>query len=256
MWLDSEAEAPPVCKLVFECWRQLNPDWTLRVLDRTDLPELLTAYPGFIRQLPAAALSDIVRVELLAEIGGIWIDATLLPSSPLDSWLPSVMRGEFFAFDRPGIDRPLSSWFLAAQPRHPIILKWREEVRRYWLQPRQLLMDPRQGSPVVPNPDDWVNPNSACGTEQYPYFWFHYLFGYLLDADPDFKSAWAKCSKLSAKPPHALQVLLKKGGHDAEEMWNCFIENAPLQKLKWDLELPGAFAMNVKKNILTDFKAR
>jgi hypothetical protein len=246
LWLDTEAKAPPVCQLAFERWRQLNPDWTLRVLDHRDLPELLADYPEFVRRLPAAAISDIVRIELLAEIGGIWIDATVLPACPLADWLPDVMQTGFFAFDRPGADRPLSSWFLAAQPGHPIILKWREEVRRYWTRPRQLLMDPREGRPVVPNPDDWVNPEAAPEMAQYPYFWFHYLFGYLAGTDPEFSSQWAQCPKLSAQPPHQLQKMLKNGGGDAEAMWTSFLEAAPLQKLKWDLPLPEDFVSKVR----------
>jgi len=39
-----------------------------------------------------------VRILLLHEFGGIWVDATLLCNRPLDEWLPSTMTEGFFAF--------------------------------------------------------------------------------------------------------------------------------------------------------------
>ena len=42
------------------------------------------------RTLTAASLSDILRISLLHEFGGVWVDATVYCNRPIDEWLPPV----------------------------------------------------------------------------------------------------------------------------------------------------------------------
>src|ERR1700757_4272381 len=96
-WLQGAARAPAIVQLCFTRWARLNPAYQLRVLEASDAAALLMAHN--IPPVPAQALSDIIRIKLLLEHGGIWVDATLFPVVPLDAWLPGVMGGgEFFAF--------------------------------------------------------------------------------------------------------------------------------------------------------------
>ena len=57
--------------------------------------------------------------------GGVWVDASVVPVKPLSQWLGDALtEAGFFAFERPGPDRPISSWFLAATPRNLIFREW------------------------------------------------------------------------------------------------------------------------------------
>jgi hypothetical protein len=62
----------------------------------------------------AASLSDVIRLLLLHEYGGVWADATLYCNSPLDHWLNPFLGSGFFAFANPGPDRRLAAWFIAS----------------------------------------------------------------------------------------------------------------------------------------------
>lgn len=179
-WFQGRDQAPFVVRQCIESWERLNPGWEVRCLDRYSLLSYAAGLSEFDlddRAVTAASLSDIARIALLHEYGGVWVDATLFCNQPLDSWLPQCMEEGFFAFDRP--DRPLASWFLAAEPGNPIIAAWAAAVGDYWR-------------------------DRAQADE---YFWFHELFRAICAANPAIAESWARVPRISALPPHQIQEL-------------------------------------------------
>lgn len=152
--------------------------WAIRPLDRLNATDFLDnqevrAALNDIDQ-PPEACSDRLRIALLAQHGGVWVDATTYCLRPLDDWLFDVLGPGFFAFDRPGPDRLISSWFLAAEPNNYIIRRWAELTLQYWRN--------------RPQRDD--------------YFWFHHLFGSEYRNDIEFGEIYDRMPKLSADGPH------------------------------------------------------
>jgi hypothetical protein len=177
LWLQGWDMAPEVVRACARSWSRLNPSWAIHRLTRDHVRELLPPASPFERtlqlSLPPEALSDIVRLELLARFGGVWVDATTYCLVPLDRWLGSAMTQGFFAFDRPGPDRMLSTWFIAAEPSSPVILRWRALAELYWSQRS------RRGN----------------------YFWLHYLFEDGYRADPEVRRIWDATPKYPAGSP-------------------------------------------------------
>lgn len=235
LWLQGEAAVPPAVRLILRRWATLNPGWALRVVDRHDIAALLGDCAIPLHQMPIQAISDVVRARLLLE-GGVWTDASVLPTEPLDAWLPDLTRSSgFFAFVRPNADRAIASWFLAAAPDHVIMRKWWAAIVRFWSKPRQLVSHFVNGVPADP---DWqVAPDGGGATDGFPYYWFHYLFGYLLRTEADFAAAWARCATRSALPPHELQWLLAKGTADRATL-QAAVRGAPVHKLDWRQAYP------------------
>jgi hypothetical protein len=179
-WFQGREYAPLLVKTCLKSWERNNPGWELRCLDATSIEQYvpLRQYIDLDRQsLTAASLSDVLRILLLREFGGVWIDATLFCNRPLDDWLPGVMEEGFFAFAAPGPDRPLASWFLSAESDNYLISTWCRRTSEYWVD--------RAAS------DD--------------YFWFHHLFRDMCDTDRAIAEAWSRVPKVSADGPHALQ---------------------------------------------------
>jgi hypothetical protein len=183
-WFQGREAAPPLVKKCLSSWERDNPGWEFRCLDASSVDRFvpLRQYIDLdSRSLTAASLSDIVRILLLREFGGVWVDATLFCNRPLDDWLPGVMEEGFFAFAAPGPDRPLSSWFLSAEPNNYLISTWCRWAIEYW----------------------------SNRTDSDDYFWFHHLFRDMCEADPSAAAAWSRVPKVGADGPHALQF----GGH-------------------------------------------
>lgn len=215
LWMQGEDHAPPLVKMCLRRWRRLNPDYKLVVLDRKDVEEVLHEFPVRISDLPAQALSDVVRIKLMSDRGGVWVDATVFPIRPLKVWLPEAANSGFFAFE--GYRKPLAvdSWFLAARPGHLIPSLWWDLVEKYWRKPRKLL---------DLHGDNWLfnynfDPLSFFGSaefherDSYPYYWFMYMFSHLLHTSNDFSVAWAQVDRRPGSACHLLHNLCDEDPH-------------------------------------------
>lgn len=229
-WLQGAAQAPALVRLCFERWARLNPEYQLRVIEASEAAAILSPYR--LPPVPAQAMTDMLRIELLRRHGGIWVDASLLPIRPLAHWLPPC---DFFAYAQPGPDRPLSSWFIAAAPGPMPEALW-IEILRFWSRPRRLAQ--YAGGIIPPDPVASVAPEAGGTSEFYPYFWLHYLFRHLLETDPDFAAAWARSPRPPAGPPHSLQAAC--AGSVSEPAIRAAAARAPVQKLNWRAPYPLA----------------
>jgi hypothetical protein len=211
----------------------LNPHHELRVLDRAAVESLLAEDDLPISSLSPQAVSDVARAKLLLTEGGVWADATVLPTRPLDMWLPALVDAAgFFAFAQPGPDRPLSSWFLASSPRHVVLERWWAEITRFWSLPRGNVRVTIPADPVAA-----VAPETA-ESDSYPYYWFHYLFAYLIDRDADVARVWSRCARVSADGPHRLQHLFADSEGWALEEVIAAAAASPVHKLNWRADYP------------------
>lgn len=180
-WFQGRDEAPLVVRRCLDSWEQKNPEWEFRCLDSvsaltyTDLDLHIDLDS---QTITAASLSDLLRLLLLHEYGGVWVDATVLCNRPLDEWLPDVSQEGFFAFAKPGPGRPISSWFLASRTENELMSRWTTESLEYW--------------------------RDRTSTDDY--FWLHRAFGRLCDTDERAAAAWERIPKVSARGPHAIQA--------------------------------------------------
>ena len=227
-WHQGWNNAPDIVKRCAATWQRHNPTWDINFLDATTVVEKVKL-PAALRSmnLPLPAFSDVIRIFLLKKYGGVWADATLWCVRPLDDWIESVCnRSGFFAYDKPSPDRPVSSWFLAVSKDSRIVDLWYSAVchlltktqvharfrwvfdnkKKNWLLNAisNLCMDYivlrfQYGSLLITSSDDPEDDN---------YFWFHYLYGRLLEQDNEFHQLWASTPKISADGPQ----LLKRAG--------------------------------------------
>lgn len=238
LWLDGRENAPKIPSIAFKAWEELNPKFELRILDKLDVQQLLKDYPSHVLDLPSAALSDIVRIELLGENGGVWVDSTVCPTRALEDWIHQLSTSGFFAFSLSDPMRPIASWFLAADSGSPLIQTWRQHVRRYWQRSRQLTMDPRDGNPFVVDAMAHVHPSTADQYAKFPYFWFHHLFAYLLNNDGAFLSAWEKVPRISGMPPQFFRLELEQRPDTlSTEIAEKLLGQSPLHKMDWRMSL-------------------
>ena len=217
--MDGEETAPPLVRYCLESWRTMNPQWTVRVLNSADLVTYCDI--SYIPKNKRVQLHiDALKLELLRNFGGIWVDATCLCDEPLDNWIFDHLASGFFAFSSPGPDRPLSNWALASIPHGYLISAWRKIVFDYWT-----------GGYY----SNHIGPNG-----RYDQFIYHYLFDWLIFANRESRVKWSKTQSLPAVPAHALQKYLKSEspaqGVEVRARHALESKNVPMHKLDWRIE--------------------
>lgn len=253
LWDQGPDAAPELARLNFARWATLNPDYEMVVLDQRGMDQLFAEVqfdppPG----LRIQALSDVARTHLLWRTGGVWVDASLFPTQPLDLWLPERLEnGGFFAFERPAPDRPLSNWFLAAHAGSAVVERWKDALRRYWVRGRELA----EGAGIPDDPVGEVAPPASDFKDTYPYFCHHYLFRYLLEREPEFAALWRRCAPLTAADAIALQ-LAYEGETPKQERLRQILLGAPVHKLDWRRSYPLDVIVETADALLTQTRAQ
>lgn len=178
LWQQGWDRAPTIAKASAASWAKHNPGWTLHLLDERSLPQWAPTLPDF--RMPVhgrPAQSNIARMAMLRAHGGVWADATLFCTRPLDDWLPQLFDAGLFIFHRPRPYRYVDIWFMAAAGGHPAIAAWHEQVRQYW----------------------------ALFRRPHHYYWMEYLLELLVATHAPTRQAWEAMPKHSALGPLAVQ---------------------------------------------------
>ena len=134
IWTYWHSEVTPrAVKYCMDSWRLHNPDWTIVLVTPKNLRDLL---PNLTRELSDshAQTSDLVRVSLLVEYGGLWMDATIYLHQSLDSWLPTHYHFVGYYLDGwtvSGSKHPvIENWFMYSQPNTVFMKRVLEELHR------------------------------------------------------------------------------------------------------------------------------
>ena len=117
-WHQGWKQAPDLVKQCNSSWIRLNPDYEIHALDQTSLFNHINFPKGvdiWRKDLTIQKIAALGRLALLSKYGGVWTDATVMCTRPLNEWLEEYYASLFFAFSNPGKDRLMSNWFIAAE---------------------------------------------------------------------------------------------------------------------------------------------
>lgn len=207
-WMQGMEQAPA---LVQRCYRSLKEnlkDKEVVLLMEENLDQYVKI-PDFILDklhkgiITRTHFSDILRVELLIQNGGTWIDATVFCSG--ENIPKYMMEDEFFIFQKlkPGSDGStinMSSWFMSAWSNQKFLLATRELLYAYWRKHNHLI----------------------------DYFLLHLFMMMVKDYYPD---EWKHIFPYPNSLPHIL--LLRMFESYDEDLWNNLKAICPFHKLSY-----------------------
>lgn len=220
-WLQGMENAPA---LVQKCYRSMQENLTDReiILLTEENYRNYVNFPRYIQEkidsgiITKTHFSDLLRLELLLNHGGTWIDATVycsggnIPGYMLDSQL--------FTFQtlKPGLDGQsacISSWFMTGCTNHPILLLTRHLLYTYWQKNKKLV----------------------------DYFLLHDFFQIAIEAYPQ---EWSQVIPYSNSTPHILLLRLFEV-YDSQ-LWEAAKAMTPFHKLTYKFssqqtELPDTY---------------
>lgn len=248
-WHQGIDEAP---EIIHHCIRSIenhHQDWHIHILDKhsvTDFIEIPDIKSDVLKNMNLPHYSDLIRTKLLIKYGGVWADPTCYFTTSLGTWLPEHLDAGVFFFHKPGRDRIISTWFIAAEPRHPLLIKEYEELCYYWNRHdfRNLGRKEKSKTEYWLNriinrnldwPRIWFHPVMTKFVRLYPYMVYHFKVYDLIKRDSNIEEFYKKMNKFSADIPHKMQQfgLLEPLKEEAKKWIDQ--KRSPLYKLNWKI---------------------
>ena len=247
-WHQGWDEIPPVLRACLNSLRRHHADWKIHLLDANTASGWLEPIPipdEKWEQLPLAHRSDVIRTQLLLRHGGVWADPTVWFAGPMDQWLNERMESGLFLFHRPGRDRLISNWFIAAEAGNPLLGRFYDELCRYWRENefetigftgrRAVNIFDRVLHRNLLLPQIWFSKPMKRLVRHAPYMVYHYLFAKMVRTDSACAAVWGATARESADAPHRLlrHGLLERLTPDVNNVLER--PELPLYKLTWKL---------------------
>lgn len=177
-WLQGEKNAPDICKKGLESIRKWMPDKQIIILTNENISHYVH-FPAYIMKafndgnMSQAHYSDLLRIELLTNYGGIWIDSTVfLTKRPI--YAEHIPLFVFQEAERGNPACVASNWFISAEAHNPIIELTRNLLFDYWKHHHKV----------------------------FHYFFFHFFFHMATDY---YKKEWNAIPFFSNLPCHIMQ---------------------------------------------------
>lgn len=212
-WFQGEEKAPELVKACIASARKNFPDREIIILTDENLYDYINL-PEYILQkrekgiIPNAQFSDLIRVELLCNYGGLWIDATVLVTENSSK----LLNNPLFVYRQLDLTRlgksPIvaSNWLIYANSNNNILLLTRELLWKYWKEKN-----------VLEN-----------------YFIFHIFFTIATERYPE---QWEKVPIFNNHSPHTLHFELNN--EYSKSRWEEIIGMSSFHKLNHHLNYSG-----------------
>ena len=246
LWLQGLDGSPPIVRVCRNSWLTNNPTWDFHFLSYDNLATYSDIDLAAFDHLGKSQLADLIRLDLLFRHGGVWVDATCFCVRDLDCWLPAYTKSGFFAFEKPGRDRPIASWFLASTPNNLLVKSLHSALSQYLGNPslsndgkrvRRAILE-RLLKVNLWTTRLWFSAIVVNIFRVYPYFAFHYMFAELIRKDRQCAAIWTATPRLSANIPHRLQRVGLFSAIEPAIKREIDERHAPLYKLSWKYD-PG-----------------
>ena len=227
-WFQGMENAPELVKKCYESVVGNNVDKEVVVITTENMGDYVT-FPDFIMEkwkkgiITHTHMTDLLRLELLINHGGMWLDATVLCTGKApDYFFDSNLF--FYQCLKPGRDGhavPVSSWLIEAKTHNKILMATRELCYEYW----------------------------KNQTEMIDYFLFHDFMAIVLDK---YEDEWKKVVPRDNATPH--ELLLRLFDPYDERMWNAIKGQTPFHKLTYkfsekEKEVSGTYYKFIVSNM-------
>lgn len=230
-WLQGKEHAPDLILNCLESVKQhKQPNQKIILITESNFKDYVQL-PDFILRKRAAGIighahfSDILRIYLLDQYGGYWIDATCLLT---DTFPDKIRNAEFFMYQSYGkySFTLIQNCFIHAKAHHPLIHAWKQTITNYWQKE----------------------------TRTIHYFCHHFMFIAIIESDVKLAEIYSQTPKISEKDTQTLGNYLENGTSFNQELYNKAISSSFMHKLTY--KFPVSFLQNSTKTFAAYFSAR
>lgn len=207
-WLQGYDAAPPFIKACINSAKRNMPEREIVILSDQNLSDYIE-FPQYIEEkrekgiISMTHYSDLIRIAILAEYGGLWIDSTVLCTGSAEDF-DVVLKSPLFVYKQvnltPNSVDPIvcSSWLISAYSHSPILMLTRDLLYHYWKDYNSLLH----------------------------YFLLHLLMRLATERYPD---EWKAVPTFNNHSPHIMGLEL--GNSYSDGRWNQYLSMSSFHKL-------------------------
>lgn len=139
-WWQGIENAPLLVKRCYQSVKSNLRDWDIKVLSKDNYQDYVK-FPTFIlekfnkKEISITHLSDLLRLELLINYGGLWLDSTVMCTS---SCIPKIISdADLFVYQtqKPGADghaTVMSNWLIKSKTNNKLLITTRNLLYKYW----------------------------------------------------------------------------------------------------------------------------
>ena len=123
------SEQPPIVKACIDSWKRMAPDYEIRILDKSSTKDIEKYKDA---KISLQRYAEYVRLDRLSRYGGVWIDASVYLTKPLD-WIQDGSDFVGYKSTSQQIDPNLpiiDSWFYACKQGSKYVNDWYDEMKR------------------------------------------------------------------------------------------------------------------------------
>lgn len=239
-WDQGFHSAPDLVQRIVKLWQKAAPNRNINLYSGEEANDMLLEYGLKLNTLQVALKSDIFRLLLLEKYGGLWVDATLLPTPATQEWLQELSGTNFFMFRDPGPDRVISSWLIYSVPDNALIREWRKSLINLLVSNSTKSID--RGSKLQKaiiyslvkfKPSLVPHPFVQSLVRAYPYFITHYIFDRIVRTVPDLSRAFNEMPYVNADQSHQILRFIRRNPELSDSMIKSLFDASPVHKLTW-----------------------
>lgn len=231
-WFQGMDQAPPIVKRCFQSLEENLKDKEIILITKENMDEYVK-FPDYIiekwekGQITNTHMTDLLRLELLINYGGMWIDSTVMCTRETKDIPDYYFNSDLFLYQtlKPGRDgqaQLISSWLISAKTHNRILIMTRELCYEYWKK----------------------------NTRLQDYFLFHDFFSIALEHN---RKDWNAIIPKDNASSHI--ILLRLFEQYDEKIWNAAMEQTPFHKLTYKFDKEQAAQENTfYKKIITKYE--
>ena len=140
-WLQGLEQAPPIVQACYRSLKNNLTDREIKVIDEKNWREYVELPKHIVnrwekKQIPPALFSDLLRLQLLIQYGGSWIDSTVLCTGV--DHARKYLDANLFLFqyvspeNYPASFCGISNWFITSCTNNELLLVLRDMLYAYW----------------------------------------------------------------------------------------------------------------------------
>lgn len=124
-WEQGWSTVHPICRYTLKSFEKTSPSWRINIVDKANVFDYISPKYSWIFDCEGPQFrSDLVRVLLLKNHGGVYSDAACLSMQNLDSLIEQVQFDDYFTFKLDEfyhVGRKSVSWFMISEKEGRVI---------------------------------------------------------------------------------------------------------------------------------------